>query len=62
MTTVFYAWPYGRFIEIYCDFGRNKLHKAFQGFNFLGGNFNNRDIVRAPIQFRRENQPQHLKR
>ena len=32
-----------------------------QGSNFLGGSFSNRDNVRAPIQFRRESQPQHLK-
>ena len=29
---------------------------------FLGYRFSNRDNVRAPIQFRRESQPQHLKR
>ena len=33
-----------------------------QGCNFLGGTFSNGDNVRAPIQFRRESQPQHLKR
>ena len=30
--------------------------------NFLGGTFSNRDNLRTPIQFRREGQPQHLKR
>ena len=30
--------------------------------NNLGGSFSNRDNVRAPNQFRRESQPQHLKR
>ena len=33
-----------------------------QGFIFLRGSFSNRDIVRTPIQFRRESQPLHLKR
>ena len=33
-----------------------------EGSNFLGGSFGNRDNARAPIQFRRERQPQHLKR
>ena len=32
------------------------------GSNFLGGSFCNRDNLRAPIQFRRKGQPQHLKR
>ena len=36
--------------------------KKNQGFNFLEGSFSNRDNVRAPIQFRRECHPQHLKR
>ena len=40
---------------------RKKLHRTNQGSNFLGGSFSNRD-VRAPIQFGRESQPQHLKR
>ena len=62
MTTVFHAWPYGRFIEIQSNLRRKKLHRTNQGSNFLGGSFSNRDNVRAPIQFRRESQPQHLKR
>ena len=37
------------------------FRKTIQRSNFLGGNFNNRDNVRAPIQFRRESQSQHLK-
>ena len=41
---------------------RKKLHRTNQGSNFVGGNFSNRDYVRAPILFRRERQPQHLKR
>ena len=40
---------------------RKKL-RTNQGFNFLGSSFSNRDNVRAPIQFRRENQAQNLKR
>ena len=41
---------------------REKLHRTNQGSSFLVGSFNNRDNVRAPIQFRRESQPKHLKR
>ena len=59
---VFHAWSYGRFIEIQGNLRRKKLHRTNQGCNFLGGSFSNRDNVRAPIQFRREGQPEHLKR
>ena len=62
MTTVFYPWPYGRFIEIQNNLRRKKLHKTNQDSNVFGGCFSNRDHVRVPIQFRRESQPQHLKR
>ena len=62
MTTVFYAWLYGRFIEIQSNFRRKKLHRTNQGSNFLGGSFSNRDNVRAPIRFKRKSQPHHLKR
>ena len=62
MTTVFYAWPYGRFIEIQSKISRKKLHRTNQDSNFLGGSFNNRNNGRVPIPFRRESQPQHLKR
>ena len=62
MKAVFHKWPYGRFIEIQSNLRRKKLHRTNQGSNFLGGSFRNRDNVRAPIQFRRESQPQHLKR
>ena len=41
---------------------RKKLHRTNQGSDFLRGSFSNRDNVRSPIQFRRESQPQHLKR
>ena len=36
-------------------------YRTNQGPNFLGGNFSNRYHVRAPIQFRTESQPEHLK-
>ena len=39
MTTVFHAWPYGRFIEIQRNLRRKKLHRTNQGPNFLGGSF-----------------------
>ena len=60
MTTVSYARSYGRFIEIQSNLRRKKLRRTNLGSNFLGGNFSNRDNVRAPIQSRREGQPQHL--
>ena len=62
MTTVFHAWSYGRFIEIQSNLRRKKLHRTNQGSNFLEGSFSNRANVRAPIQFGRDSQPQHLKR
>ena len=58
MTTVFHGWLYGRLIEIQSNLRRKKLHRTNQGFNFLGGSFSSKDNVRAPIQFRRESQPQ----
>ena len=60
--TVFHARPYGRFIEILSNLWRKKPHRTNQGSNFLRGSFSNRENVRAPIQFRRERQPQHLQR
>ena len=62
VTTLFHARLYGRFIKIHSNLRRMKLHKMNQGSKFLGGSFSNRDNVRAPIQFRRESQHQHLKR
>ena len=62
MTTVFHAWLYVRFIEIQSNLRTKKLHRTNQGSNFLGGNFSNRNNLRAPIQFRMESQSQHLKR
>ena len=60
MTRVFYAWSYGRFIEIQSNLGRKKLQKTDQGTYYFGGSFSNRDKVIAQIQFRTERQPQHL--
>ena len=62
MKIVFHAWPYGIFIEIQSNLRRKKLHRMNQSSNFLGGSFSNRDNVRAPIQFGRKSQPQHLNR
>ena len=62
MTTVFHIWPYGRFAEIQSNISRKKFRRRNQGSNFLGGSFSNRDNVRAPIQLRKESQPQHLER
>ena len=60
MTVVFHARPYGRFIEIKSNLRRNKLHRTNQGSNFVGFIFSSRDNIRAPVQFRRERQPQYL--
>ena len=54
--------PYGRVIQTQRNLRRKNLDGNNKGFNFLGGSFNNRDKVRAPIQFRRASQPQHVKR
>ena len=62
MTRVSQAWPNGRFVDIQSNLRRKKLHRGRQGSNFLGGSFSNGDNLRAPIQFRRESQPQHLTR
>ena len=62
MTIVFHAWLYGIFIDVQSNLRRKKLYRTNQGCNFLGSSFRNRDNVRGPIQFRREIQPQHLKR
>ena len=62
MTTVFHAWPNGRFTEIQYKLRRKKLHRTDQGFDFLRSSFSNRYNLRAPLQFRRESQPYHLKR
>ena len=62
MTEVFHALLYGRFIKIKANLRRSALHRTNKGSNFLGGSFSHRDNVRAPILFRREGQPQHLKK
>ena len=62
MRTVLHARLYGRFIEIQNNLWRNRLQRTNQGSNFFGSSFSNRENVRAPIQFRRERQPKHLKR
>ena len=38
-----------------------KLHRTIKSSNILRGSFSNRDNVPAPIQIRRQIQPQHLK-
>ena len=53
---------HGWSIEIQSNFKRSKLHRKNQGSNFLGGGFSYRNNVRDQIQFRKERQPQHLKR
>ena len=62
VTTVFHVLACGKLNEIQSNLRRNKLHRTNQGPNFLGGSFSNRDNMRGPIQFRRESQPQHLKK
>ena len=62
MTIVFHAWSHGKVIEIQSNLRRKKLRRTNQDSIRLGGSFSNRDNVRAPMQFRRESQPQHLKR
>ena len=62
MTTVFHTWSYVRVIEIQSNLRRKKLHRTNQGLYYLGSSFSNRNNVRAPIQFRRKSQSQHLKR
>ena len=62
MTTVFLVLQYSRLIEVQSKLKEKKLPRMNQGSNFLGSNFSIRDNVRTPIQFRRENQSQHLKR
>ena len=57
-----HAWWYGRFIDIQSNLRGKTLHRTNQGSSFLGDSFSNRNNVRDPIQFRRESQPQHLKR
>ena len=60
MTTVFHARPCRRAIEIQSNLRRKKLHRTNQDFDFLRGNFSNRDNVRAPIQFKEKVNPSIL--
>ena len=62
MKAVFHTWPYGRFLEINSNLERKKFLRTNQGSNFSQGSFSNRDNATALIKFRRESQPQHLKR
>ena len=62
VTTVFHRYLNGGFIEVQSKLRRKKLHRMNEGTYFLEGILSNRDNVTAPIQFRREGQPQHLKR
>ena len=61
MTTVFHAWPYGRFIEIQSNPSRRKPHRTNQGSNFLRVSFSNKDNLRFTFQFRREKESPYLK-
>ena len=61
MTTVFHVWLNGRFIEIESNLRRKKLYRINQGYNFLGGNFNNRDNVRAQPNLEKKVNPSILK-
>ena len=62
MKAISHARPYGRFTEIQSSLRRKKLNRMNQGYYFIGDSFGYRNNVRAPIQFKRERQPQHLKR
>ena len=52
---------FGRLIEIQSNLKGKKLQGIYQGSNSCGGSFSSTGNVRAPIQFRRESQLQHLK-
>ena len=61
--TVLHAWLCGRFIE--SSFSRKKHYRTNQGPSYLGGSYNNSNLVSAPIvliQFKSGTQPQHFKR
>ena len=57
----FHARPYSRFMELKSNIEQKKT-SINQVSNFLWDCFSSRDDARAPIQFRRETQSQHLKR
>ena len=58
----FHARLYGRFIEIKSNLRKKKLHRTNQGSNLPGDSFSSSENVTNPIQFRRKQQPKHLKR
>ena len=52
--SVYQSNIYRKYVQIYRDIVNSreqKLHQTNQGSYFLGGSFNNRDNVRAPMQF-----------
>ena len=62
MTTVFHTWLCGRFVDIYrATSGERDLIEQMKAPIFSKTVLVT-DNVRAPIQFRRESQPQHLKK
>ena len=61
MTMVFHARLYEKIIEMKRKFRRARLVRASQDSNFHGGSFSNRNNVRDPIQFKRENKPSIVK-
>ena len=48
--------------QIYRDTEQPQEKETNLGSNFLGGSFSNKHNIRAPVHFRRESQPQLLKR
>ena len=61
MTTVSHTWTYGRLIEYRASSGERNFMERIKAQIFLEAVLAT-DNVRAPIQFRRESQPKHLKR
>ena len=61
MTTVSHTWTYGRLIEYRASSGERNFMERIKAQIFLEVVLAT-DNVRAPIQFRRESQPKHLKR
>ena len=66
MITAFHVWLYGRSIgaeQLRRKKHYQKNHTRLQFSWALGSFSNNRDVkCKSPIQFRRESQPQHLKK
>ena len=61
MTTVFHAWPYGRFIEIKRNLWRKKLHITNPGSNFLGGSLTIAIMLESQSNFEEKVNPSILK-